>query len=87
MKPKNLFLLSLIPTFWIGVLALNYYANFDPEWFGVLRELLTIPVILGASVLLVLSLISWRKDGFSVRSLAFYAILLLVVSHTLLFMC
>ena len=85
MKPKILFLLSLIPTFWIGMLALTYYANFNPVWFGVLGELLTIPIILGALILLVLSIIAWRKERFSVRSLAFFAILLIVISHTLLF--
>lgn len=85
MKPKILFILSFIPGLWMGVLLLAYYTSFDPVWLGVLREILTIPIILGAFVLLVLSVIAWRKDRFSVRSFAFYAILLIVVTFTVLF--
>lgn len=67
------------------MLALTYYAKFDAVWLGILREILTIPIILGAFILLVLSVIAWRSDRFSLRSYAFYAILLIVVTHALLF--
>jgi hypothetical protein len=85
MKPKILFLLSFIPAVWIGVLGLAYFISFNPVWFGVLVELITIPIIAGGIALLVLSLIAWRKDRFSLRSYALYGILLIAVSYTLLF--
>ncbi len=86
MKSKTLFLLSIIPTAWIGVLALVYYTKFNPVWFGILRESITIPILLGAIVLLVLSIMAWRKDKFAIQSYAFYAILLIFISHLFLLM-
>jgi tetrahydromethanopterin S-methyltransferase subunit E len=84
MKSKTLFLLSIIPTAWIGVLALVYYTKFNPVWFGILRESITIPILFGAIILLVLSVIAWRKEKFAIQSYAFYAILLIVISHIVL---
>jgi len=85
MNAKILFLFSFLPVGWIAVLAISYYAKFDPVWLGVLRELITIPIILGAFGLLILSFIVWVKERFSIRSFAFYALFLLGVSLTLLF--
>ncbi|MEJ7643926.1 MAG: hypothetical protein WKF87_05000 [Chryseolinea sp.] len=86
MKTRSIFLLSLIPTFWTGVFALAYRTGYYSTWFGVVGELITVPLTIGAAVLLVMSFISWRREKFAVSSLALYAMLLIVFSHAFLFM-
>lgn len=84
MRSKTLFFLSFIPAVWIVLLATTYYAKFDSVGLGVVRELFTIPLLLGGLFVFGMSLVAWKREKFVLRSFAFYALLILFTSYLFL---
>ncbi|MFM7712880.1 MAG: hypothetical protein ACKO7A_09180 [Microcystis sp.] len=86
MRTKTLFLLSLLPAVWIVLLATSYYTKVDSVGFGVVRELFTIPFLLGGLVVFGMSIVAWKREKFALRSFALYALLILFTSYLFLFL-
>jgi hypothetical protein len=77
---KVVFLFSLLVFAYFSLLILSSQLKWDPVFLGVLRELVTLPAIVGVLVLLVLSAMAFVKGNFKVNSFAFYSLLLVVLT-------
>lgn len=79
---KVVFVLSLLAFAYFSLLIVTSQLKWDPVFLGVVRELVTLPAILGVLVLLVLSGMAFVKGNFRVHSFAFYSLLVVVLTIT-----
>jgi hypothetical protein len=79
---KVLFLFSLLAFVYFVVLIVTSRLKWDPVFLGVVRELVTLPAVLGVLVLLVLSGMAFIKGNFKMGSFAFYALVVVVLTLT-----
>ena len=77
---KLVFLFSLGAFAYFMLLIITSQLKWDPVFLGVVRELVTLPAIVGVLVLLALSGMAFVKGNFKVRSFAFYALLVVVLT-------
>jgi hypothetical protein len=61
-----------------------YKFHIDNIALGVIREMLTIPLLIGLVVLFVKAFGSFQKQGFSVKSYAFFSVLVLSCAAVIL---
>lgn len=79
---KVLFLFSLLAFAYFAVLIVTSRLQWDPVFLGVVREMLTLPAVLGVLVLLALSGMAFVKANFKLGSFAFYALVVVVLTIT-----
>jgi hypothetical protein len=81
-----MFLLALVPAGWIVILAVAFETGYNKQWFKILGEIITIPILAVAFVLLVMAIIKWWKEGFNfLSSLSFYTMLMIFLALAFLF--
>jgi hypothetical protein len=79
---KVVFLFSLLAFAYFSLLIVTSQLKWDPVLLGVVRELVTLPAIMGVMILLVLSGMAFIKGNFKVNSFAFYSLLVVVLTIT-----
>lgn len=77
---KLVFLFSLLAFAYFSLLIITSQLRWDPVFLGVVRELVTLPAIVGVLVLLTLSCMAFVKGNFKVRSFAFYSLIVVVLT-------
>lgn len=77
---KLVFLFSLLAFAYFSLLIITSQLKWDPVFLGVVRELVTLPAIVGVLVLLTLSGMAFVKGNFKVRSFAFYSLIVVVLT-------
>lgn len=77
---RVVFLFSLLAFAYFSLLIITSQLKWDPVFLGVVRELVTLPAIVGVLVLLVLSGMAFVKGNFKVRSFAFYSLLVVLLT-------
>lgn len=77
---KLIFLFSLGAFAYFSLLIISSQLKWDPVLLGVVRELVTLPAIVGVLVLLTLSAMAFVKGNFNVRSFAFYSLIVVVLT-------
>lgn len=86
MKDKNILALSICALLYFSFLLLNdRYFKFESAAISFIQELFTIPIIIGQLVLLVLSLIYFKRSNYSIRSWTFISMIILVASNCFVF--
>jgi hypothetical protein len=79
---KVVFLFSLLAFVYFTLLIVTSQLNWDPVLLGVVREMITLPAVIGLLVLLVLSGMAFVKGNFKVNSFAFYSLLVVMLTIT-----
>lgn len=77
---KVVFLFSLVAFAYFTLLIITSQLKWEPVFFGLIRELVTLPAIVGLLALLVLSGMAFVKGNFRVRSFAFYSLVIVVLT-------
>lgn len=77
---KVVFLFSLVAFAYFTLLIITSQLKWDPVFLGIVRELVTLPAIVGLLVLLVLSAMAFVKGNFRIRSFAFYSLVVVVLT-------
>lgn len=77
---KLVFLFSLGAFAYFTLLIITAQLKWNPGFLGVVRELVTLPAVVGVLVLLALSAMAFVKRNFKVRSFAFYSLLVVVLT-------
>lgn len=79
---KRFFFVSLGVVGYFCVLCLNaYVVKSDFIFIGIFQEMLTLPLVLLQSVLLVFSVLRCMKDKFRVKTYSFWSFILLSASN------
>jgi hypothetical protein len=79
---KILFLFSLLAFAYFTLLIVTSRLKWEPVFLGVVRELVTLPAVLGVLLLLALSGMAFIKGDFKLGSFAFYALVVVVLTIT-----
>ncbi|SHG21266.1 hypothetical protein SAMN05444483_10670 [Salegentibacter echinorum] len=81
LSSKRLFYLSLIILGYFGFLYLNAKVlKWNSLFLQFIVELFTILLLVGQVGLLVIAAIHWKKDKFSIKTYAFWALLILLLN-------
>lgn len=81
---KLVFLFSLLAFTYFSLLILTSQLQYNPVFLGVVRELVTLPAIVGVMVLLALSGMAFVKGNFRINTFPFYSLLLLALTITVM---
>lgn len=83
---KNIFALSICALLYFSFLFLNaVYFKFESSFISFIQELFTIPIIIGQLILLVLAWKRFKRSNFSIRTLTFVSMIILVASNAFVF--
>ena len=81
---KICFYLNLIGTIYFLHLILLSYLEIDTQFTSFIRELFTIPFLLGGIVLIILSIKAFKSDKYLLNSYSFWAIIVMTLNILML---
>lgn len=81
---KICFYLNLIGTIYFVHLLLLSYLEIDTPFTGFIRELFTLPILGIGIVMIILSIVAFKADKYSLKTYSFGAIIVIVVNILML---
>ncbi len=81
---KICFYFNLVVFIYFFQLIILFNLKIDNQFTSFIRELFTIPFLLGGFVLLILSLMAFKSDKYSITKYSFWAVVVIVLNISMI---